>query len=623
MAQTLNKMKLYLKSLELTNYRTFGSETLDIDKEITLLVGANESGKTNLLDALELLDVEKTFNDSDTKINSEYSAKNYEPYLSYRMELTEEMQTKLKRYARYFEKNNEVFINRNGSDIDDITVDTVNDVSYDFPIAYRNVSDVEQKLISKNGIVALSPQSYTLTSINYFKNSKLFKDGKVIKIEDKERNRLLTAKIKEIVLENMPSVFLWKYSDAYYIPKDVPIDFYNQKDKFQSVINLFKLGDIDEDKIVTHLTNRDSVYIINFLNTLSKKVSLVLNNTWKQRKNIKLNLHFKETWIEILVEEKDYQIDPNKRSEGLQWYLSFLINFRSKLQTLKNNIILFDQPGDKLHPGGQRDLMERFEEMAEFNQIVYSTHTPFTINKDYPERVRLITRPEDDSKIINRLSNREIFKDELLRSSLGLSLSDVSPVAEKNILVEGLLDKLILTDFIEKLKKFKFSIKLNQSVIIPAHSASKILYYANFIKSNGLDVLAIFDGDAAGKEAIVENKKKKVLESREILLVSLGKGTAQTIEDIIPIKIITDSINEIGVLIDKNKFTPIALTTTPVMPLIKGHFAKLGMDFSESDKHLFSIKVLEKFKKMPVKETDLKGSLSGLYELVKEIKKKL
>ena len=126
------------------------------------------------------------------------------------------------------------------------------------------------------------------------------------------------------------------------------------KDQYPSVINLFRLGGVEEDKIASHFTNRDSVYIHNFLTELSRKVTKVINNTWKQRKNIKLKMYYKDDWIEILVEEKGYQIDPKKRSEGLQWYLTFLINFRSKLQTLKNNIILFDQPGDKLHPGGQK-----------------------------------------------------------------------------------------------------------------------------------------------------------------------------------------------------------------------------------------------------------------------------
>lgn len=617
-------MRLKLKSVEVVQFRTVEADRLVLDDKITVLVGANEAGKTTLLEAINFIDADNQLVTADTKINSAYARENNLPDLIYEFEVADDLRQKLARYSKYFDKYNLVKIKRfgNGSP-DGYSVDVLDGKDFGFKDIYENKSEIEQTVILKNGSkVAIKPKSWTASEVAYHKNVKLFKEGLIGKYAVKERDEKLLSKVTEMILDELPEVFLWSYSDENYISKDVPIGFYNDPATYQSVINLFQLGGISQDKIGSHLVGRDSVYVHNFLKTLSKDVTQILNNTWKQRKNIKLNLHYKDTFIEILVEEKDYQIDPKKRSEGLQWYFSFLINFRAKLHTLKDNVILFDQPGDKLHPGGQRDLLARFEEMAEANQIVYSTHTPFMINKDYSERVRLITRPGDDTKIINTLSKRDIFEDELLRNSLGLVLSDIAPVAEKNVLVEGLLDKVVLLEFIEKLKAFKFKINLNNAIFIPANGASKIPYYANFIKSNGLGVLAVFDNDTAGKNAIKEIKTKKILESKEIIMAGLSNAKLQTIEDLLPKKLVEDAVNEIGTGLNSS-FSKIKLSTTPYMPAIQGEFSRQGLEFDEAVKFAFSVKAIEKFKALKVEAGDLKGELENLYLLIKEIKKKI
>lgn len=617
------KMNLVLKSVTPTNFRAIKEEILEVDENITTIVGANESGKTSLLEAIELLDPEMEMQPSDTKINSTYSKKNVLPDIVFKFEASPELCKALTEYTKYFEKNSELLIHR--TDNDGLNITRLDGEEFPYVDAYKNLSDVELTVTTNAGQINLAPGGHTTAPGVFAKNRKLIKDKKIGKISKEEKDKLLSGELFETIEANTPKVFLWKYSDKYYIPKDVPIDFYNNRAEYESVINLFKLGGVPENELASHLhpTNRDSVYKINFLeNDVAPKVTRILNNTWKQRKNIKLKLHFKETLLEILVEEEGYQIDPKKRSEGLQWYLSFLINFRSRLSTLKNNVILFDQPGDKLHPGGQKDLLERFEELAEYNQIIYSTHTPFMISKQYPHRVRLITRPGDDTKIINSPSKKEIFKDELLRTSLGFVLSDIAPVAEKNILVEGLLDKVVLLEFIDKAKKFGFTMDINHSVFIPAHGASKILYYANFIKSNDLTVIAVFDNDKAGKEAIKQNKNKKVLQNNEIILVSAANANVETMEDLIPLDIVKDSANEVGKLC-KTSYQPLTTLKVPTMQSIIQHFAKEGILFEDDIKFKISVSIIEKFRNLKITKADLSGNLKGLFDLVKLIKKKL
>ena len=54
-----------IKSLELTNFRSYGAKTFDLHPEVTLVVGPNASGKTNLLESLYVLASTKSFRAKD------------------------------------------------------------------------------------------------------------------------------------------------------------------------------------------------------------------------------------------------------------------------------------------------------------------------------------------------------------------------------------------------------------------------------------------------------------------------------------------------------------------------------------------------------------------------------
>lgn len=52
----------------------------------------------------------------------------------------------------------------------------------------------------------------------------------------------------------------------------------------------------------------------------------------------------------------------------------------------KNAILLLDEPGLSLHPLAQRDLSAFFDGLANTNQNLYTTHSPFLVDADRLER---------------------------------------------------------------------------------------------------------------------------------------------------------------------------------------------------------------------------------------------
>src|SRR5207248_1940064 len=79
------------------------------------------------------------------------------------------------------------------------------------------------------------------------------------------------------------------------------------------------------------------------------------------------------------------------RSRGFVWFFSFLAWY-SKLQRINEPLILLlDEPGLTLHAKAQEDLLRYFEqELREEHQLIYTTHSPFMVDPQHFERVRIV-----------------------------------------------------------------------------------------------------------------------------------------------------------------------------------------------------------------------------------------
>ena len=62
-------------------------------------------------------------------------------------------------------------------------------------------------------------------------------------------------------------------------------------------------------------------------------------------------------------------------------------------------IWLFDEPGVFLHPDGQHDLVQVMETLAQSNQVLYTTHSIFMANKNFPSRHRLVIKAMSGTKL--------------------------------------------------------------------------------------------------------------------------------------------------------------------------------------------------------------------------------
>ena len=99
----------------------------------------------------------------------------------------------------------------------------------------------------------------------------------------------------------------------------------------------------------------------------------------------------------VVQDELGVQIELDQRSEGFQWLVSFFVVFFAEAKdTHTNAILLLDEPGLSLHGLKQREFRQTISRLAEGNQTLYTTHSPFLVGPDELDFVRVVEMTDRD-----------------------------------------------------------------------------------------------------------------------------------------------------------------------------------------------------------------------------------
>ncbi len=241
------------------------------------------------------------------------------------------------------------------------------------------------------------------------------------------------------------------------------------------------------------------------------------NERWKQK-------IFKESRYDIVINHneggaagqsrinffiktrKAEHLSPQQRSKGLRWFLSFYLQLKAESETNEELIILFDEPGLYLHSKAQWDIKKLFEELAEKDQIVYSTHSPYLIDADKLNRLRLVINSEDNGTTIEKITTKKIGdqQDALkpIIDAIGLEVAhNFSCANKRNVILEGIADYYYFTS----MKKLFGN--QDDFVFLPSMGASNVHLLMELCLGWGLQWLIIFDEDRASKTAFAKIKK--------------------------------------------------------------------------------------------------------------------
>jgi len=133
---------------------------------------------------------------------------------------------------------------------------------------------------------------------------------------------------------------------------------------------------------------------------------------WSQNKHIQMRFDVRDAkpedpegmreginiWGEVYDNVHLASTPLSSRSRGFVWFFSFLAWYEDIKRQKQNVILLLDEPGMSLHGRAQGDLLRYFKEELTKHQLIYSTHSPFMVDSNQFDRVRIVQDRGIDAK---------------------------------------------------------------------------------------------------------------------------------------------------------------------------------------------------------------------------------
>ena len=383
---------------KIKNFKGIEDITFNLDKSpeanIYTLVGLNESGKTTILEAMNL------FNPNNQVLGvleiPETEVKDYNNFVP------------ISRRDNFNDKISlEITIKLDNQDLQKINEFVNNET------IFKKVKDTEylkyfRYYTFKDSIF----QAYDRKWSGFEGCLKDSAEEKYINIGGKayvDENDKLSLFCRELI----PSIlyfpnFLFDFPTKIFLEtKDTP----TAKEKFYIDLVQDILCSLDNDtNIQIHLSERiksteesHKKSLDRLIQLMERKVSDVVFEAWNKifKRNIKdtrvvINYDTNDDglpYLEFGIEATDGVYQINERSLGFRWFFVFLLftQFRPfRKDTPKNIIFLFDEPASNLHPYAQKQLLKSFENLISNSKIIYTTHSHHLINPHWLESTYVV-----------------------------------------------------------------------------------------------------------------------------------------------------------------------------------------------------------------------------------------
>ncbi len=362
-------------------------------------------------------------------------------------------------------------------------------------------------------------------------------------------------------------------------------------------------GGFSDDELAEFAERKKERTIL--LKSASSKLTKEFKEWWQQGEyvfDLQADGDFFKVWVSDTLRPEPIELEG--RSTGLQWFLSFFLIFLVESKDAHaNTVILLDEPGLSLHPVAQKDLFRFFERLAENNQLLYTTHSPFLVDPDHLDYVRAVYVAEDGATAISADLRAGVNPKQTANSiypvhaALGLSVSETLFHGCQPIIVEGVSDQLYLSAVKTLLIRKKKIAPKRELLFVPSGGAKGATTAASILmgKDEVLPVV-LLDGDTIGKGAATSLKSglyqkapKRVLDIGDLLSMPGAE-----IEDLMPRQLIAKRVTRILPRSDATDFDASWDESKPIVPQVKAYAEKHGLELPEGWKVQLAVDVKQR-----------------------------
>lgn len=444
------------------NFKIFkDSGWVNIEENISVLVGENESGKTSFLEAIDFFQNNEKYSSAEKYLCND-TDKNQEkiPIITLEFEVEPSDQIKFGevdarfkdieklRVTRYWDGKKEIQnkkIRKNISRPSEYKesyqkFEEVRRRALESIVRYEEIKEYYREHFSRD-----LNENYQSVSIRELQSviKDLLKDIKAAPTPNENARSMefrIQRDLEEIfgelpdredevqgdILKFTPEILFYRQEDK--LPDQISLEKMDtdSKSTFQ---NLLKLGGMEK---IESYTDKEIQEQFRIQTIIQDDIKLNLNRYWEQKE---VELEIKNDGSNLAVFIRDMKKDgekvardpelPSQRSRGFNWFLSFYINFKAVSKSRKDTILLLDDPAAYLYPKGKQNWVEAMEGISQDNQVLYTSHSPYSIDKRHPNRVRLVKdKGTKKSRITSNPTEAGELTLEPLRSALGIALGD-------------------------------------------------------------------------------------------------------------------------------------------------------------------------------------------------------
>jgi hypothetical protein len=409
------------------------------------------------------------------------------------------------------------------------------------------------------------------------------------KLTESEAAKQVRAKIATVLKTDLET-YVWKEHLKACLPKFLYFDEYYQMeghvnveqlkkrqaenklyDSDRPMLGLIELARLNLDELISP---KNTQALINKLEGASNFLSKQIFKYWTQNQHISVRFDIRpglagdpedmrqgnNLWASIYDSAHSVTIRLGTRSRGFIWFFSFLAWFSQQRRSNQPLILLLDEPGLFLHASAQADLLRYIEvELKPHHQVVYTSHSPFMVEPDHFERVRIVRdrsmeAREGDKPLPDDQTGSKVLSDILeadegslfpLQGALGYDITQTLFVGPNSLIVEGVSDMFYIdamTAILERNGREGLNTKWTMS---PVGGASKVpSFVALFRSQKGLKMATLIDIQKKEQQAVENLYKQKLLKKQQVLTFAEFTNKSEAdIEDMFDVPFYLEIVN--------------------------------------------------------------------------------
>ncbi len=492
---------MQLVSFTVTNYRSITSAKQVPLTNYSVMVGANNEGKSNILHALTLgMDIIESFKNVVVKDRLG------------RIRSTRPLM--LGRDSRY-NWSRDFPMAQQGNKKKDLCTE----ILFEFSLTQKENEDFYKEIGSRlNGTL---PVLIRLSKVNT--DLTIVKPGRGSGVLNKKTNKIADFISRNLSFEYIPAI---RTSDS---SEEVLMDLISNELSSLEVNKEYK-------EAIEKIAKIQEPFLKNLSDSVTKTISSFLPSVTAVHIDMPQDARYRAFRRGLRIEVDDGNKTPlERKGDGVKSLVALaLMRYASESSTNSaNSIVAVEEPEAHLHPQAIHELRDVLISLAKKNQVILTSHSPLFVN---PINLK--------STIVVRESKAAVAKTiGEIRDVLGVRLSDNLQSARLVAVVEGDDDVIILKAFLaSRYPILRSAIQSGDLVFDALGGASNLSYKVRMYRTSATLVQCFLDDDDAGNTGVKKALSDHLIRVSDYNLIIVQGQNESELEDVLDPKKYKDAM---------------------------------------------------------------------------------